>query len=342
MDRRPILAISMGDPAGIGAEIAVKALLEADLYSVAKPLVVGDVHCIADAISFTRSDVAVNVIDRPCKGLYRTGTINLIDMNNIEPEDITYGRVSRKAGAAAYEYIEHSIKLALAGEVDAVVTGPINKEALNLAGYRYSGHTEIFATLTGVRDYCMMLADGDFRVSHVTTHVSLRKACDLVKRDRIRTVIQLTHDALLRMAIPSPRIAVAGLNPHAGEGGLFGTEEIDEIAPAVRDAQAAGLNVEGPFPPDSIFAKARSGQYDAVVAMYHDQGHIPMKTAGFKLDPTTRQFTAMSGVNVTLGLPIIRTSVDHGTAFEIAGFGRANPESMVQAIRLAAVLARGA
>lgn len=341
MDTRPIVAISMGDPAGIGAEIAVKALREASIYSISRPVIIGDLDCVADAVTMTESSVTLNSIDFPNKGAYKLGTIDLINLDNLEAKDIPYGRVSAEAGRAAYEYIEYSIKLALAGEVDAVVTGPINKEALNLGGHHYSGHTEIFANLTNTQDYAMMLVDRDFRVVHVTTHVSLREACNLVTKTRVATVLRLTHDALRQLGIPEPRIGVAGLNPHSGEGGLFGTEEIMEITPAIEEAKSLGINVEGPIPPDTAFAKALGGQYDAVIAMYHDQGHVAMKTASFKLDGTTGQWTAVSGVNVTLGLPIIRTSVDHGTAFGKAGKGLANPDSLIQAIELAAKFARG-
>lgn len=341
MDTRPIVAISMGDPAGIGAEIAVKALRECSIYSGSKPLLVGDLDCIMDAVSLTATNVAVNVVDRPDQGEYRLGTIDVIDLDNIAPGEIAYGRVSGKAGKAAFQYVERCIKLALAGEVDAVATGPINKEALNLGGHRYSGHTEIFADFTDTKDYCMMLVDGNFRVTHVTTHVPLRDACDLVTKERVGVVIGLTHNALVRLGISQPKIGVAGLNPHAGEGGMFGTEEIDAIEPAIWEARARGIYVEGPISPDTLFAKARAGQYDAAVAMYHDQGHIPMKTSSFKLDAATGRWVGMSGVNITLGLPIIRTSVDHGTAFAEAGHGRANPTSMVEAIELAVLLARG-
>jgi 4-hydroxythreonine-4-phosphate dehydrogenase len=229
----------------------------------------------------------------------------------------------------------------MAGEVDAVVTGPIHKESLNLGGHRYSGHTEIFADLTNTSDYAMMLADDDFRVTHVSTHVSLRQACDLVTSKRVLTVILLAYNALQKLGITRPKIGVAGLNPHSGEGGLFGTEEIEEIIPAITKAQAMGISVEGPVPPDTLFAKTRGGQYDMAIAMYHDQGHIAMKTAGFSLDSRTGQWTAVSGVNVTLGLPIIRVSVDHGTAFGKAGKGTANSRSMIQALELAAKFARG-
>ncbi|MCR4427293.1 MAG: 4-hydroxythreonine-4-phosphate dehydrogenase PdxA [Firmicutes bacterium] len=341
VDSRPIIAISMGDPAGIGAEIAVRALRLPEIYSISRPVIVGDLDLVEDGIRMTGGGLEINVTPDTSGGRYQLGTVDLINLDNIAMGEFDYGRVSAKAGHAAYEYIERAIRLALAGDADAVVTGPIHKESLNLGGHHYSGHTEIFADLTGTKDYAMMLADGDFRVVHVTTHVSLRKACDLVKRGRVLTVIKLTYDALRRLGIENPRIGVAGLNPHSGEGGLFGTEEIEEISPAIQDAQEQGIRAEGPVPPDTLFAKARGGQYDAAIAMYHDQGHIAMKTAGFRLDAATNKWLAVSGVNVTLGLPIIRVSVDHGTAFGKAGQGRANPESLVQAIELAARFARG-
>lgn len=341
MREKPIVAITMGDPAGIGAEIAVKALSDPSIYSICKPFIVGDLDCVADAARFTHSSVILNKIDKPEDAYYKTGTIDVLDLDNIAPGEIEYGKVSGKAGHAAYEYIEHGIRLALAGNVGAVVTGPIHKEALNLGGHHYSGHTEIFADLTSTKNYAMMLADGNFRIVHVSTHVSLREACDRVKKERVGIVIELTYAALKQLGIDSPRIAVSGLNPHAGEGGMFGTEEIDEIAPAVEQARSQGIVVDGPVPPDTVFAKTRSGQYDAAIAMYHDQGHIPMKTAGFTLDVATGKWTAVSGVNVTLGLPVIRVSVDHGTAFGKAGKGTANPESLVQAIELAARFATG-
>lgn len=341
MAERPIVAITMGDPAGIGAEIAVKALSDPNTYSVCRPIIIGDLDYVADATRITHSRMTLNKVDEPENAKFEYGTIDVLDMDNIGPGEIKYGKVSGKAGHAAYEYIERGIRLATANRVGAVVTGPIHKEALNLGGHHYSGHTEIFADLTSTKDYAMMLADGDFRVVHVSTHVSLREACDRVKKDRVAVVIRLTHAALKQLGIENPRIAVSGLNPHSGEGGMFGTEEIDEIVPAIEAARALGINVDGPIPPDTVFAKARGGQYDAAVAMYHDQGHIPMKTAGFTLDVATGKWTAVSGVNVTLGLPIIRVSVDHGTAFGKAGEGRANPESLIQAIELAAQFAAG-
>lgn len=325
----------MGDPAGIGAEIAVKALNYEEIYQKSKPVIVGSKVVIDDAISFIPSNLELNVIKdiNDVKGEY--GKIDLLDLNNIGLNDFKYGEVSAAAGKASVEYIFKAIDLALENKIAAVVTGPIHKEAINAAGYRYAGHTEIFADRTNTRDYAMMLADEEMRVIHVSTHVSLRKACDLVKKERVLTVIRLAHQTLINLGIKEPRIAVAGLNPHAGEQGLFGTEEIDEIIPAIEQASKEGINVKGPIPPDTIFSKVRGGQYDIAVVMYHDQGHIPMKVTAFKYNKETDKWSSISGVNITVGLPIIRTSVDHGTAFGKAGEGRANEESMVEAIRMA-------
>jgi 4-hydroxythreonine-4-phosphate dehydrogenase len=283
-------------------------------------------------LRIVKVDSAAEVGDDP-------GVIYLKDLANADPAEIPYGQVSAKAGKAAYEYIEAAIKLAMKREAVAVVTGPLHKEALNLGGYHYSGHTEIFATLTQTKDYCMMLAEGNFRVLHVSTHVSLREACDRAKKDRIYRVIKLAQEAGRRMGIENPKIGVAGLNPHSGEGGLFGREEIEEITPAIEMARAEGIAVDGPVPPDTVYVKAVSGQYDFVISMYHDQGHIPLKLVGFKRDPETGRWTSVAGVNVTLGLPVIRTSVDHGTAFGKAGKGTANAQSMVDAMKMAVQMA---
>ncbi|NLM93949.1 MAG: 4-hydroxythreonine-4-phosphate dehydrogenase PdxA [Firmicutes bacterium] len=338
---KPIIAITMGDPTGIGAEIAVRALAKKRFYEEARPLVIGARGPMEDGLRMVGSDLKLNIIDDVAQGRYEYGTIDLLDLDNVDMDKLVYGKVAAMGGKAAFEYIIKGIDLAVAGIVDAVVTGPIHKEALNQAGHHYSGHTEIFAEKTGTKDYSMMLAHKDFRVAHVTTHVSLRQACDLVKKERVGIVIRLAHDAMLDLGIEKPRIGVAGLNPHSGEGGLFGDEEIKEIIPAIEEARAEGMDVEGPVPPDTLFAKALGGQYDIVVAMYHDQGHIPMKTAGFELDLETNTYKSVSGVNITLGLPIIRTSVDHGTAFGKAGQGRANSESLEEAIDYAIQFARG-
>jgi 4-hydroxythreonine-4-phosphate dehydrogenase len=329
----------MGDPGGIGPEICAKALNDPDIYRISRPLVVGDGDVMADAIRFCRLPVSTHRCDQPEEGRYVFGTIDVLDLKNLASGHLRHKQVTAEQGRAAFEYVTRVIELAMDGRIDATVTAPINKAAINAAGYHYAGHTEIYAQFTGTRDYTMMLADGNFRVAHVSTHVALRQACDLVRKARIGKVIELAHRTLLQLGIASPRLAVAGLNPHCGEGGLFGTEDDREIAPAVVEARAAGINAEGPLPADTVFSKMLGGMYDLVVVMYHDQGHIPAKLLGFKYDDKTATWVSLAGVNVTLGLPIVRTSVDHGTAFDKAGEGRANPQSMIEAIRLAARLA---
>jgi 4-hydroxythreonine-4-phosphate dehydrogenase len=343
MTKRPVIGISSGDPAGIGPEVIVKALALKEIYNLCKPLVISDFDIMRDAIKIAGVSLELNrtntdmLLSAKC-GLYKAGTIDVLDIKNVDMENHIYGKIEAKNGKSAFEYIKKVIELALAGEIDATVTAPIHKEALNLAGFHYAGHTEIYSDLTKTKDYVMMLVDDNFRIAHVSTHVSMRKACDLVKKDRIIKVIKLTNEMLRRLDIEKPRIAVAGLNPHAGEGGLFGDEEISEIIPAIESAKKLGINAAGAFPPDTIFSRAKGGEFDAVVAMYHDQGHIALKTAGFVYDKDGK-WSSISGVNVTLGLPIIRTSVDHGVAFDKAGVGIANPQSMIQAIKLAVKLA---
>lgn len=336
---RPLLGITMGDPGGVGPEVCVRALDMPEIYSLCRPLIIGDGGIIGNAVNFCSLNLSVNSCQAPEDGLYRHGTVDVLDLHNLSLGDLRHKTVTPAQGKASFEYVDRAIALALAGDIDGTVTGPINKAAINAAGYHYAGHTEIYGTKTGTRDYSMMLVDGRFRVTHVSTHVSLREACDRVKKKRVERVIHLTSDTLQRLGIDAPRIAVAGLNPHCGEGGLFGTEEEDEIIPAVEAARKAGVNAEGPLPADTVFSKMQGGMYDAVVVMYHDQGHIPAKLVGFQYDEATDTWGHMAGVNVTIGLPIIRTSVDHGTAFDKAGDGRANPQSMVDAIRMAAALA---
>ena len=327
MDKaRPIVGISVGDPGGIGPEVTVKALAVPRVYEQCRPLVIGDASVVRDALRFTGLNLAVNAVDSPEKGIYKLGVVDVLDLGNMPIDQVQYGVVTAQQGRASFE--------------DATVTGPINKAAINEAGFHFAGHTEIYAKMTGTRDYAMMLAEGNFRVAHVSTHVSLREACDRVTRERVLRVIELSHDALLKLGVANPRIAVAGLNPHCGEGGLFGTEEEREIMPAIADAVAKGMNVTGPVPPDTVFSKMAGGMFDLVVVMYHDQGHIPIKLKGFTYDEETGQWGAVAGVNITLGLPIVRVSVDHGTAFEIAGQGKANPDSMLDSIELAAWLAK--
>ena len=339
-DKRPIVGISAGDPGGIGPEVTVKALRFAKIYDECGPLVICDARVVKDALRVAGLDLAVNPVASPENGKYEWGTVDVLDMCNMPLEHLRYGAVSAEQGKASFEYVARNIELALAGKVNATVTGPINKGAVNAAGFHYAGHTEIYAELTKTRDYTMMLADGNFRVSHVSTHVSLREACGRVTRERVLKVIELSYDALVKMGVKEPRIGVAGLNPHCGEGGLFGDEEIREIVPAIAEALAKGMNVTGPVPPDTVFSKMAGGMFDLVVVMYHDQGHIPVKLKGFAYDEATGQWGAVAGVNVTLGLPIVRVSVDHGTAFEIAGQGKANEESMLDSIELAAWLAK--
>lgn len=319
---KPIIGITMGDAAGIGPEIIVKTLALAQIYETCRPLVIGDAQTIISAPII--EPLKVNIVDGVDQSLFNYGTIDVFNVKGIDLTGIQKGQVSHKAGKAAVEFLLEAINLALNQEIHAIVTAPLNKEAINLAGYHYQGHTEILATKTQTAKYAMMLAAGALKVIHVTTHVALREACDLITKTKILDTILLAQRALRALGFQQPRIAVAGLNPHAGESGLFGREEVDHIRPAVKEAQEKGVKVEGPLPPDTVFLKAMQGHYDIVVAMYHDQGHIPLKLVGFE-----------KGVNVTLGLPIIRTSVDHGTAFDIAGQGKANPDSMIEAIMMA-------
>lgn len=336
--QRPRIGISVGDPAGIGPEITVKALSLSDIYAICRPLVVAEAEMMEETLKFSGLPLEVHPICSPQEGYYELGTLDVLDLRNIDGRAIKHKIVSPDCGRASFEYIKKVIALALTKEIEATVTGPINKEAINRAGLHYAGHTEIYADLTKTKDYAMMLVHDNFRVIHVSTHVSLREACKRVKQDRVYMVIQLAQSILPRLGLKNPRIAVAGLNPHAGEHGLFGREEIEEIEPAIRQARQDDLTVEGPLPPDTVFSKMAGGQYDVVVAMYHDQGHIPTKLLGFQYDEKTDTWGAVSGVNITCGLPIIRVSVDHGTAFDKAGEGRANPESMIQAIKIAAQL----
>lgn len=332
MKELPILGITMGDLAGIGPEIVVKSLNRTEVYEICRPMVVGNTQAVQRAIDLFGFDLKVNRVDDVRDCLFRHGTLDVYHVTDLDINEVPYGQVSVLGGRAAFEAVAKVIELAMAEEIDATITGPLNKEALNKAGFHYNGHTEIYAELTGTKSFSMMLAHDDFRVVHISTHVSLREACDRVKRERVYEVIRIANDACQSLGIAQPRIAVAGLNPHSGEGGLFGREEIDEIIPAIEDAKKDGLSVTGPIAPDTVFSKAIGGQYDIVVAMYHDQGHIPMKVVGFQMDPATGRWKSVNGVNITLGLPIIRSSVDHGTAFGHAGQGSATEASMINAI----------
>lgn len=328
----------MGDPASIGPEIAVKALLNKKIHTMCRPILVGDASVFTDIIDRLGLKASVNIIKSVKEAKYRFGHIDVFDLHNVAMEKLRFGEISAMAGNAAFEAVKKVIELAMAREIDATVTGPINKKSINEAGHHFAGHTEIYAQLTGTKKYAMLLVEDNLRVIHVSTHVSLRQACDLVKKDRILEVIDLLYDGLISLGITNLKIGVAGLNPHAGDNGLFGTEDDQEILPAVEEAKLRGYDVEGPVPPDTLFAKAATGAYGGIVAMYHDQGHIPFKLSGFKWDAQKKQMASVKGVNITMGLPIIRTSVDHGTAFEIAGKGVASADAMVLAIESAVQL----
>jgi len=335
------IAITVGDPAGIGPEIAIKAvnafadrLAEGGL----RLLLVGDVRTLQDAARSLGLPAPPAIDPSDIAGAPATAILPTTPL----PAPVEIGKVSAACGQQAYEAVRIAVEQAMAGTVTAVVTAPLNKEALHLAGHDYAGHTEMLADLTGVRGSVMMLAHEAFRVSHVTTHCALEDVPKRATPERMSRVIDLTHEALLALGIAEPRIAVAALNPHAGEGGIFGRHDIDLTAPLVESYRARGMRIDGPVPGDTVFVKLRAGQYDAVVAMYHDQGHIPVKLLGFGVDTTTGEWTALSGVNVTLGLPIIRTSVDHGTAFDIAGTGKAQATSLLEAIDYALKLAKSA
>ena len=343
----PIVGITMGDPAGNGPEITIKALADATLYDRCRPLVVGDAKMLEQAKGFVgRPDIQINPVHAVSEAKFEAGTIDVYQLDLIEDvAAFKIGQVSAEGGNAAFQSVKTVIELAMAGEVDATVTNALNKEAMNLAlapqGMHFDGHTEIYATYTDTKKYCMMLAHHDFRVVHVSTHVSLAEACRRVKKDRVLEVIRLADKACRDLGIEQPRVAVAGLNPHCGEHGLFGTEEIDEIAPAIEAARAEGIDAIGPCPPDSVFSEMNGGWYDITVCMYHDQGHIPTKVLGFRYNREKQGWDAVEGVNITLGLPIIRTSVDHGTGFALAGKGTSNELSLVNAIDYALRMAAG-
>jgi 4-hydroxythreonine-4-phosphate dehydrogenase len=330
IEARPIIGITMGDAAGIGPEIIDKALSKKEIYAISRPIVIGDASVLRDALKVAKVQVRIQPVDNTSSAKFEHGTIEVIDLKNIRLSELKMGKVQAMAGKAAFEYVKKAVEMALKGEIDAIVTAPLNKEAMNLAGYDYAGHTEILADLTKTKNYAMMLVAGKLVVVHVTTHVSMLQACALVRKERVLNTIKLTYEVLLKLGVQNPKIAVAGLNAHAGESGMFGDEEIKEISPAIEAAKKSGINVIGPMPPDTVFLRASKGEYDGVVAMYHDQGHIPVKMLGFE-----------SGVNVTIGLPIIRTSVDHGTAYGRAGLrlGTGDPTSLEEAIKLAVQMA---
>ncbi len=343
MANKPILGITMGDPAGNGPELSVKALATPATYERCRPIIIGDANCMEAAVKIVGKEgqIKINAVKEVKDAKFEFGTIDVLDMGIVDIERRVYGKVSAMCGEAAFQYVKKVIELAMAGEVDATVTNALNKEAINMAGHHYSGHTEIYAHYTNTPKYTMMLAHDELRVVHVSTHVSLRQACDAVKKDRVLDVIRIANEGCKALGIKEPKIGVAGLNPHCGENGMFGTEEIEEIQPAIDAAMAEGINIpeKKPTPPDTVFSKALGGWYDIVVVMYHDQGHIPLKVKGFVYNKELKRWDAVAGVNVTLGLPIIRASVDHGTGFGHAGDGSANELSLVNAMDYAIVMA---
>jgi 4-hydroxythreonine-4-phosphate dehydrogenase len=325
---RPIIAITIGDAAGIGPEVVVKALAFGNIYAICRPLVVGEGGVIQETIKLTGRPMKLHPVMRVDEIRGESSIVDLLDLHNLDRAEITIGQICPACGRAALEYVSKAVELAQKGEVKALVTAPINKEAARQAGCGEIGHLEYIAKLIGATEYATMLVSGPLRVVHLTTHYPLRRACDLVTRERILARLKLTNSSFQGWGISHPRIAVAALNPHAGEGGLLGSEEIEEIEPAVKEAQSLAIDARGPFPADSVFHRAINGEFDVVLAMYHDQGHIPIKVYGFE-----------KSVSVALGLPLIRTSVDHGTAFDIAGKGIAQYESLAEAIRMAVKLA---
>jgi 4-hydroxythreonine-4-phosphate dehydrogenase len=324
----PIVGITLGDAAGVGPEIVMKALGEREVYERCRPIVVGDAGRLRAAGRIVRSSLEVSAVAGPADGAYRLGAVDCIDLGLV-PDDLPWGKLSPVAGNAAYHYVARAVELAMRGEIQAICTAPLNKEALHAGGHRYPGHTELLAKLSGTPEVSMMLSTPKMRVIHVTTHVGLVDAVARIDPGLVERTVQRGHDALVRAGIVRPRIAVCGINPHAGEHGLFGhREEETKIVPALERLRGRGVDADGPLPADTVFFRAGRGDFDLVVAMYHDQGHGPVKVLGLE-----------AGVNITVGLPFVRTSVDHGTAFDIAGTGKADARSLVEALRQAVALA---
>lgn len=322
---RPYICVPMGDPAGIGPEIVVKALVSEEVNKVSKTVVVGDEKTLRQAMRFTNTHLDINIIEDVREGNYVSGVLNLIDLKNVDIDNLQMGKVQGMAGQAAFDYIKKSVELALEKKVDAIATTPINKEALKAGNINYIGHTEILADLTNTEDPLTMFQVFNLRVFFLSRHVSLKKACDMVTRDRVLDYIKRSVKALERLGIENPKLAVAGLNPHSGENGLFGDEEVREIVPAIEAARQEGIDVVGPVPADSVFHFGLKGSYDAILSLFHDQGHIATKMVDFERT-----------ISITNNMPFLRTSVDHGTAFNIAGTGEASSVSMEEAILLAA------
>ena len=330
MTSTPIIGITLGDPAGIGPEVTVKALPGRIERGDCRPIVLGDARVVRDAAARWLEGWSLRVIADPAEADPAQGRIDVLDLRNCDPARVAVGTVDAYTGQAAYDTVVRATEMALDGRIDAIVTAPLNKEAMQLAGHKFDGHTGLLGHLCGAKNYFMLLGSPRLRAIHVSTHLSLREAVQRVTRERVLAAIRAAHDHMRRLGIAAPRIGVCGLNPHAGEHGLFGVEDEEQIRPACDDAAAAGIDADGPLPADSAFRQAYAGRWDILVVMYHDQGHVPMKLIAFE-----------DGVNVTVGLPIIRTSVEHGTAFDIAGQGVANPANMQAAIDYARRLAAG-
>jgi 4-hydroxythreonine-4-phosphate dehydrogenase len=328
---RPIVGITMGDAAGVGPEIVMKALAVGEVHDICRPLVIGDAGRLRKAGRIVGSSLEMNSIPGPAAARFERGRLDCIDLALV-PEDLPFGKLSAKAGDAAYRFVVRAVELATAGSIDAICTAPLNKEALHSAGHIYPGHTELLAELSGAGEVSLMLWTPKMRVIHVTAHMGLIDAIEKIDAALVERTIRRGHDALVKAGVQRPRVGVCGINPHAGEHGLFGRgEEEMKVIPAVEAARARGIDVEGPLPADALFYRAGRGDFDLVVAMYHDQGHGPVKVLGVE-----------SGVNITIGLPFVRTSVDHGTAFDIAGTGKADERSLVEALRQAVALAQAA
>ena len=323
--KKPLIAVPIGDPAGVGPEIVAKSVASGDVFEAADCVIVGDKTIIENAIKIVGEDLTVHVISEPGEGDYRKGILNLIDLGNVDMVKFEFGKVNGMCGKAAYEYIAKCIELANEGKVDAVATTPINKESLRAGGINYIGHTEIFGALTGTEDPLTMFETNGMRVFFLTRHVSLREMLDMITKDRIIDYVKRCMKALEKLGVTDGTMAIAGLNPHSGEHGLFGWEEVNEIMPAIEKLQAEGYKVVGPIGADSVFHQAAQGRYNSVLSLYHDQGHIATKTLDFE-----------KTIAITNGMPILRTSVDHGTAFDIAGKGIVSAVSMIEAILLAA------
>lgn len=322
--KRPVIGITMGDPAGIGPEIIVKAILEYDISKICRPVVIGDAEVIRNILKKCRLRGEIKKVDKIASPPAGSGKVEVVDLNNVDVKELKYGVPGKTCGSAAVAYIKKAAELALSKNIDAITTAPINKEIINAAGFQYPGHTELFAELAGTKDFGLMMVGGGLRVILVTTHMALKDVFRHINKDNVLRTIRLAHKAMGYFQTKAPRIAVASLNPHAGEGRLFGTEEWDEIMPAIIEARGEGLDVSDPLPADTLFHKAKERYYDIVVAMYHDQGLIPLKLLAFG-----------KAVNVTVGLPFIRTSVDHGTAYDIAGKDCADPGSLIEALKMA-------